>query len=124
VIAFQSHKMMGTKGTFDAVWDDAIAAEAAVLQERQIERSYRRVLAMTDEVLTELEQRNLRGERMLDDAVRRDLARTLAELPPDARRRYPDDAASVQRALDGVFLVQESLLVVLQRLLHWDRLVA
>jgi hypothetical protein len=29
----------------------------------------------------------------------------------------------VQRALDGIFLVQESLLVVLQRMLHWDRLV-
>jgi hypothetical protein len=116
--------MMGTKSAFDDVWDDAIAAEAAVLQERQVERGYRRVLAMTDEVLTELEQRNLRGERELDEAVRRDLARTLAELPPDARRRFPDNARSVQRALEGVFLVQESLLLVLQRMLHWDRLVA
>jgi hypothetical protein len=116
--------MMGTKGTFDDVWNDAIAAQVAVLQERQVERSYRRVLALTDEVLTQLEQRNLRGQRKLDDVVRRDLARTLAELPPDARRRYPDDGGSVQKALDGVFLVQESLLVVLQRMLHWDRLIA
>ena len=115
---------MGTKSAFGDVWDDATAAEAAVLQERQVERGYRRVLAMTDWVLTELEQRNLRGERELDEAVRRDLARTLAELPPDARRRFPDNARSVQKALDGVFLVQESLLVVLQRMLHWDRLVA
>jgi len=116
--------MMGTKSAFGDVWDDATAAEAAVLQERQVERGYRRVLAMTDWVLTELEQRNLRGERELDEAVRRDLARTLAELPPDARRRFPDNVGSVQKALDGVFLVQESLLVVLQRMLHWDRLVA
>jgi hypothetical protein len=115
---------MGTKGTFDDVWNDAIAAQVAVLQERQVERSYRRVLALTDEVLTQLEQRNLHGQRKLDDVVRRDLARTLAELPPDARRRYPDDGGSVQKALDGVFLVQESLLVVLQRMLHWDRLIA
>ena len=116
--------MMGAKSTFDDVWNDAIAAQAAVLRERQVERGYRRVLAMTDEVLGELEQLNLRGERMLDEVVRHDLARTLAELPPDARRRFPDDVASVQKALDGVFLVQESLLVVLQRMLHWDRLIA
>jgi hypothetical protein len=115
---------MGAKNKFDHAWDDAIAAEAAVLEERQVERGYRRVLAMTDEVLTKLEQRNLRGERELDEVVRRDLARTLAELPLDARRRFPDDVASVQKALDGVFLVQENLLVVLQRMLHWDRLVA
>jgi len=116
--------MMETKSKFEDVWNDAIAAEAAVLQERQVERGYRRVLAMTDEVLGELEQRNMRGERELDDAVKHDLARTLAELPPDARRRFPDDVRSVQRALDGVFLVQESILLVLQRMLHWDRLVA
>ena len=116
--------MMGVKSKFEDVWSDAIAAEAAVLRERQVERGYRRVLAMTDEMLTELEQRNLRSERELDDTVRHDLARMLAELPVDARRRFPDNAGSVQKALDGVFLVQESLLVVLQRMLHWDRLVA
>jgi hypothetical protein len=116
--------MMGTETKFADVWTDAIAAEAAVLQERQVERSYRRVLAMTDRVLAQLEEHNLRGERRLDAGVTRDLARTMTELPADARRRFPADAGSVQKALDGVFLVQESLLVVLQRMLHWDRLVA
>jgi hypothetical protein len=116
--------MMGKKNKFEDVWSDAIAAEAAVLQERQVERGYRRVLARTDEVLTQLEKRNLNGDRELDEAVRRDLASMLTELPTDARRRFPDDPRSVQKALDGVFLVQESLLLVLQRMLHWDRLVA
>lgn len=117
--------MMGSESIFEAVWNDAVAAEAAALQLHQVERSYRRVLAMTDEVLAELEQRNLHGQRELDDVMRRNLAKTLAELPADARRRYPDGAAaSVQTALDGIFLVQESLLLVLQRMLHWDRLVA
>lgn len=116
--------MMGTKSNFEEVWDDAIAAEALVLQEHKVERGYRRVLAMTDDVLAELEQRNLRGQRKLDDGVTRELARTLSEVPSDARRRYPKDVGSVQEALDGIFLVQEPILGVLQRMLHWDRLVA
>jgi len=116
--------MMGTKSKFEAVWDDAVAAEAAVLRQHRVERGYRRVLAMTDGVLAELEQRNLRGQRTLDDVVSRDLARTLSELPSDARMRYPKDVGCVQDALDGIFLVQEPILGVLQRMLHWDRLVA
>jgi hypothetical protein len=114
---------MGIKSQYEDVWDDAVAAEAAVLRQRQVERGYRRVLAMTDGVLAELERRNLRGQPELDAVVKRQLARTLAEVPPDARRRFPN-AGSVQEALDGIFLVQESILLVLQRLLHWDRLVA
>ncbi|HKF76465.1 MAG TPA: hypothetical protein VE953_01620 [Terriglobales bacterium] len=115
--------MRRQKNRFDDAWNDAIAAEAALLEERQVERSYRRVLALTDDVLGKLEQRNLRGERVLDDEVRRDLAGALSELPPDARSRFPR-AGSVQEALDGIFLVQETILLVLQRMLHWDRLVA
>jgi hypothetical protein len=116
--------MTDSQSRFDAVWTDAVAAEAAALERHQVERSYRRVLRMTDDVLGKLEQRNLHGQRDLDEVVKRDLARTLGELPPDARSRYPDaGSGTVQEALDGIFLVQESLLVVLQRMLHWDRLV-
>jgi hypothetical protein len=123
MIDFLSHKMRHQNTRFAEVWNDALAAEAVALELRQVERSYRRVLALTDDVLGKLEQRNLRDQQELDEVVRRDLARTLGELPADARRRFPD-ADSVQEALDGIFLVQESILLVLQRMLHWDRLVA
>jgi hypothetical protein len=116
--------MTDSQSRFDDVWTDAVAAEAAALELHQVERSYRRVLAMTDDVLGKLEQRNLHGQQELDEVIKRDLARMLSELPPDARSRFPDaECATVQGALDGIFLVQESLLVVLQRMLHWDRLV-
>lgn len=114
--------MNDSQSRFDDVWTDAVAAEAAALELHQVERSYRRVLAMTDGVLGQLEQRNLHGQQVLDEVVSRDLARTLMELPNDARSRYPE-AETVQEALDGIFLVQESLLLVLQRLVHWDRIV-
>jgi hypothetical protein len=111
------------RNRFDEVWTDAVAAQAAALEQRKVENGYRRVLALTDDVLSKLEERNVAGQRTVDEVVSRDIARLLDELPPDARRRYPD-AVTVQEALDGVFLVQESLLLVLQRMLHWDRLVA
>lgn len=107
---------------FDDAWTEAEAAQAAVLERRQVERSYRRVLALTDGVLGALERRNLRGQVELDRAIKLDLARTVVELPPDVRRRFPTPR-NVQEALDGIFSVQEPLLLVLQRLLHWDRLV-
>lgn len=114
--------MSDSQSRFDDVWTDAVAAQAAVMELHQVERSYRRVLALTDDVLGKLEQRNLHGQQDLDEVVSRDLARTLTELPNDARSRYPE-ADTVQQALDGIFLVQESLLLVLQRLVHWDRIV-
>ena len=116
--------MTDSQSRFGDVWTDAVAAEAAALERHQVERSYRRILAMTDDLLGKLEQRNLRGEHELDEVVRRDLARTLGELPPDARNRFPNAADSVQKALDGIFVVQESILLVLQRVLHWDRVLA
>lgn len=115
--------MIETRNRFEDVWSDAEAAEAAALELHKVERGYRRALAMTDDVLGKLEERNLHGQQALDDVMSRDLAKTLAELPPDARRRYPR-ANTVQDALDGVFLVQEALLGVLQRLVHWDRVLA
>jgi hypothetical protein len=108
---------------FEEVRADAVAARAAALELRKVEDGYRRALALTDDLLGQLERRNLAGKHELDEIVRRNLARAMNELPPDARARYPD-AGTVQEALDGVFLVQESLLLVLQRMLHWDRLVA
>lgn len=115
--------MNETQNRFDEVWTDAVAAEASARERHQVERMYRRMLAMTDDVLGKLEQRNLKGQQELDEVVMRDLARTLGELPPDARARFPA-ARTVQEALDGIFSVQEVLLVVLQRMLHWDKLLA
>jgi hypothetical protein len=104
-------------------WADAISAEAAGLERRRIERGYRRLLALTDEVLGRLEERNMAGERNLDQVVRRHIARTLDSLPPRARARFRN-TNRVQEALDGIFEVQEELMLVLQRMLHWDRLLA
>lgn len=111
------------RNRFAQVWTDAVAAEAAALKVHEVERGYRRVLAMTDDVLGKLEERNLHDQHDLDEVVRRDIARTLDELPPEARGRYPH-TETVQGALDGIFLVQESLMVVLQRMVHWDRVLA
>jgi hypothetical protein len=108
---------------FADVWSDAIEAEAAALERHRVERSYRRMLAMTDDVLGKLERRNLSGQRDLDEVIQRQIGRTLKALAPEARQRFPE-ATTVQQALDGIFEVQESLLVVLQRMLHWDRLLA
>jgi hypothetical protein len=115
--------MNEAKSRFEDVWSDAVAAEASVRERRQVERRYRHVLAMTDDMLGKLEQRNLAGQRDLDEVVLRDLARTLEHLPADARQRFPA-ARTVQGALDGIFSVQEILLIVLQRMLHWDKLLA
>ena len=106
---------------FTAVWAAAADAEAAMLAERREERHYRRLLALTDGILGRLERRNLAGERTLDDGLRRDIAMTVLELPPRARRRMAR-VDTVQQALDGIFEVQEELLLPLQRMLHWDRL--
>jgi hypothetical protein len=106
---------------FADVWDDSLAAEAAVLEQHRVERRYRRMLALTDEILGRLERRNLAGQRELDEVMQRDIARTMSMLTPDARSRFPA-ATTVQDALDGIFDVQAIILVVLQRMLHWDRL--
>jgi hypothetical protein len=108
---------------FAEVWTDAIAAEAAALERHKVERTYRRMLGLTDGLLDRLEQRNLAGQRELDEMIQRDLDRTLVQVAPEARRRFPS-ATTVQEALDGIFEVQEGLLLVLQRMLHWDRLLA
>ncbi len=110
-------------GRFADVWTDAVASEAAALERHKVERSYRRMLALTDGILGKLEQRNLANQRELDEMLQRQIARALALLAPDARDRFPG-ATTVQEALDGIFEVQEALLLVLQRLLHWDRLLA
>jgi hypothetical protein len=112
------------RSRFGNVWEESIAAEAAVLEEHRQERRYRRMLALTDGVLGRLEQRNLKGQRELDDVMRRDIERALRRLTPDARHRFPAGATLVQEALDGIFDVQETILLVLQRMLHWDRLLA
>jgi hypothetical protein len=108
---------------FHDTWNDAIAAEKEVLEQRRTERAYRRMLAMTDDVLGGLERRNLAGKRELDEVIRHEIDRMLVNLSPEARQRFPV-ATTVQEALDGIFVVQEALLLVLQRMLHWDRLLA
>jgi hypothetical protein len=109
------------KGRYADVLTETISAEEAVREERRLERTYRRMLSLTDDLLGELEGRNLAGQRELDDALRRRIGLALLDLTPPLRERFPA-ARTVQQALDGVFEVQEALLVTLQRMLHWDRL--
>jgi hypothetical protein len=111
------------QGRYVDVWTEAVAAEAAMMERRKAERAYRHMLALTDGVLGQLEQRNLAGQQELDRVVSRHIDRTLTELAPPARCRYPG-ARTVQQALDGIFEVQEELMMVLQRMLHWDRLLS
>ena len=96
---------------------------AAVAERPCREREYRRMLALTDKLLAHLEQLNLRGQRDLDAATQRDIARTMGELTPRARSRFPC-ASTVQQALDGLFEVQEELMLPLERMLHWDPLLS
>src|SRR5256885_12066907 len=95
-------ELKDVQGRFADVWVDAIAAEAAALERHRTERSYRRMLSMTDEILGRLEQRNLAGQSELDEVIRRELSRTLSLLTPEAPSRFPE-ATSVQEALDGIF---------------------
>jgi hypothetical protein len=95
----------------------------ADLERRTVERSYRRQLARTDALLWRLEGLNLEGTVELDLEMLTELGLALVDVNPRARRRFPA-ATTVQEALDGIFEVQEEILVVLERLLHWDRLVA
>ena len=111
------------QGRYAETWTDALDAEHAAVERHRVERAYRNMLALTDAVLGQLEQRNLKGQRELDEVVRRKIERTLAELTPQARGRYPRTNL-VQGALDGIFEVQGELMLVLQRMLHWDRVLA
>ena|SRR5690348_17109838 len=113
-------ELMEAPGTFAGAWADKLSADVAALERYREERRLRRMLALTDVVLGQLEQRNLSGQRELDRGMRRQIARTLAMLTPDARLRFPT-ATTVQEALDGMFDVQAAIMVVLQRMLHWDR---
>lgn len=87
------------------------------------EREYRRMLALTDQLLAHLEHLNLCGQRDLDTVTRRSIAATMRELTPQAQARFPR-ARTVQEALDGLFEVQVELLVPLQRMVHWDRVLS
>jgi hypothetical protein len=106
-------------GTFAEVWAEKLTTDVAALARSREERRQRRMLALTDAVLGQLEQRNLAGQHELDEGVRRHIARTLVMLAPDARRRFPA-ATTVQEALDGMFEVQAAIMLVLQRILHWE----
>jgi len=81
------------------------------------------MLALTDQLLAQLEHLNLRGKRDLDAVTRRSIAATMRELTPQAQARFPR-ARTVQEALDGLFEVQVELLGPLQRMVHWDRVLS
>src|SRR5260370_35735803 len=101
------------RGRYAEVWTDALDAEQATMERDRVERRYRGMVALTDELLGRLERRNLAGQRTLDGVVNRDIARALGALPPGARGRFPRTTL-VQEALDGIFDVQAELMGVLQ----------
>jgi hypothetical protein len=111
------------RGRYAEVWTDALDAEQAAIERDRVERRYRGMLALTDELLGRLERRNLAGQRTLDDVEKRDIARTLGALTPGARGRFPRTTL-VQDALDGIFDVQSELMGVLQRMGHWSRVLS
>jgi hypothetical protein len=108
---------------FTTTVTEAGHAELALRERREVERTYRRLLAVSDGVLNGLEQRNFTGRHELDQVIRRDVSRMVRDLPPEIRSRYPLAATSVQEALDGTLEVQEELMLVLQRL-HRDVVLA
>lgn len=112
--------MFAVSGRFNNASNDAVVAAAVVHSRREEERSYRRMLWLTDGLLGRLEVRNLRGGRM-SEGMRRDIGQTLDQLTPAARARFPG-CDSVQQALDGVFDVQDELLRVRQRQMRWNRM--
>ncbi len=112
-----------TASRYADVWTETVNAETAVREQRRVERSYRHMLGLTDELLGRLERLNLEGQRHLDEVMRHRIALALLEVSPPARDRFPS-VETVQAALDGMFDVQETLLLTLQRMVHWDRLLA
>jgi hypothetical protein len=111
------------QSTYEHVWTDAEAAERAVLERTQAERSYRYMLGLTDDLLGHLERLNLDGQHDLDAVTRREIETMLGSLCPKARDRFPA-VSTVREALDGLFEVQEELLFPLQRMVHYDHLFA
>ncbi|HKA12455.1 MAG TPA: hypothetical protein VKI99_18485 [Candidatus Dormibacteraeota bacterium] len=103
--------------------ENAWKSVAAVSERPRRENEYRRMLALTDKLLGHLELLNMSGQRDLDVVTQRDIARTMGELTARARGRFPR-ANTVQQALDGLFEVQEELMVPLQRMLHWEPLLS
>jgi hypothetical protein len=111
------------RARYAEVWTEALDAEHASLERDRVARSYRRMLVLTDEMVGRLERRNLAGQRALDEVMERDIATTLEVLPPPARGRF-HRTGLVQEALDGMFEVQAELMGVLQRTLHWGRVLS
>ena len=109
--------------TYTEVLSDAIKAQRKVLERTRRERNYRRMLGLTDELLGHLERLNLDGQRDMDEFTRREIERTLLNVLPRARNRFPA-VTTVQEALDGLFEVQAELLIPLQRMVHYDRVLA
>ena len=109
--------------TYTEVLSDAIRAQRKVLERTRRERNYRRMLGLTDELLGHLERLNLDGQRDMDEVTQREIDRTLRDVFPRARNRFPA-VTTVQEALDGLFEVQEELLIPLQRMVHYDRVLA
>lgn len=109
--------------TYTEVLSDAVKAQMRVLERTRRERNYRRMLGLTDELLGHLERLNLDGQRDMDEVTRREIDRTLHDVFPRARNRFPA-VTTVQEALDGLFEVQEELLIPLQRMVHYDRVLA
>lgn len=73
-------------------------------------------MQLTDSVIGRLEELNLaeRGGRRPDPTTQRLIDSALAELPPEACRRY-GTRVTVQQALDGFFDVQEELMLPWQQ---------
>ncbi len=79
-------------------------AAAAVTEPQKVERSYKRMLALTDEVLSRLEQRNLAGQRDLDPVMRRNIARaveTISTCAGSLYRRFGNDLRNCRKQRDA-----------------------
>ena len=112
--------MFPVLGRFANASTEAANAAEVVRSQREEERRYRRMLRLTDGLLGRLEVRNVRGGGHVTERLRKDIVRTLDQVSPAARARFPG-CDTVQQAVDGLFEVQDELLRVRQRLMRWNR---
>jgi hypothetical protein len=91
------------------VWADAAGAASANRERNAIARRYRRMLALTDDLLGRLEPLNASGGGDLPPPMRTAVERVVAHLDPDLQIGLLS-CRTVQEAVDTVLAVQDEVL--------------
>ncbi|HZV51020.1 MAG TPA: hypothetical protein VFD49_14790 [Candidatus Dormibacteraeota bacterium] len=91
------------------VWADAADAASVHRERNAVSRRYRRMLALTDDLLGRLESLNASGGGELSRQARATIERVVVRLDPDLQVGLLG-CGTVQEAVDAVLAVQDEVL--------------